>query len=59
MTKLMYIVLGILVLSGTVLMASVSPRQGSRYETIDIRALEQAVDLNALRKQDLDPAVYQ
>jgi len=59
MTKLMYIVLGILVLSGTVLMASVSPRQESRYDGLDIRALEQSMDLNALPKQDLDPTVYQ
>ena len=59
MTKLMYIVLGILVLSGTVLMASVSPRQGARYEGLDVRAFEQSMDLNALPKQELDPKVYQ
>lgn len=58
MTKLMYIVLGILVLSGTVLMASVTPHQGARYEGLEIRALERSVDLNALPKQDFDPAIY-
>jgi hypothetical protein len=58
MTKLMYIVLGILVLSGTILMASVSPRRDSRDASLDVRALEQSMNLKALPKQDLDPNVY-
>jgi len=58
MTKLMYIVLGILVLSGTILMASVSPRHDSLDASLDVRALEQSMNLKALPKQDLDPGIY-
>lgn len=58
MTKLMYVVLGILVLSGTILMASVSQRHDSRDASLDVRALEQSMNLKALPKQDLDPNVY-
>ncbi len=62
MTKLMLIVLGVLVLAGTALMVRAAPeREGtvSAQSTMDIRAIEQKVDLNALPSRDLDPTVYQ
>ena len=64
MTKLMYVVLVLLVLSGTMLMASVTPRSaggasGLGSAHLDIRALERTMDLKGLPNGDLDPKVYQ
>jgi hypothetical protein len=64
MTKLMYVVLGLLVLSGTMLMASVASRtaggaSGLGSADLDIRALERSMDLKGLPNGDLDPKVYQ
>ena len=64
MTKLMYVVLGLLVLSGTMLMASVAPHSaggapGLGSADLDIRALERSMDLYSLPKGDLDPKAYQ
>ncbi len=63
MTKLIYLVLGLLALSGTALIVAAAP--GARgtltpgQNAMDIRALERTVDVNALPKGDLDPAVYE
>jgi hypothetical protein len=64
MTKVMYLVLGLLVLSGTMLMVTAAPdgaRGNSRFEqaSMDIRALERSIDLKSLPTGDLDPAIYQ
>ena len=64
MTKVMYLVLGLLVLSGTMLMVTAAPdgaRGNSRSEqaSMDIRALERSIDLKSLPTGDLDPAIYQ
>jgi len=63
MSKLMYVVLGLLVLSGTMLMAGVAPRTtgaapSSGSADLDIRALERSVDLKGLPNNALDPQVY-
>ena len=63
MTKLMFVTLGGLVLIGVVLMVSVSPgvrgTSSAGQDATEIRALERSMDLKALPKSDLDPAVYQ
>lgn len=64
MAKLTYLVLGILVLSGTAWMVGATPH-GARgtstpkEDTMDIRALEAATDLSRLPKGDLDPKIYE
>jgi hypothetical protein len=63
MTKLMYVVLGLLVLSGTMLMASVVPHSaggalGVGSADVDVRGLEHSMDLKRLPNGDLDPQVY-
>jgi hypothetical protein len=60
MTKLMFLVLGLLVLSGTIMMVGAAPgaRGTSEQATMDIRAVERAVDMKALPNGDLDPDVY-
>ncbi|MGN6569994.1 MAG: hypothetical protein ACTHLO_01090 [Pseudolabrys sp.] len=63
MLKLMYVILGLLVFSGTMLMASVAPRSTGDAASLgsadlDIRALERSMNLKALPKHDLDPQVY-
>ena len=63
MSKLMYLVLGLLAVTGTALMVTASPlARGTAtpgQDAMDIRALERTVDHKALPKTDLDPAVYQ
>ena len=61
MTKLTFLVLGLLVLVGTALMVRAAPeRAGSASRsTMDIRTLERQLDMNALPKHELDPATYQ
>jgi hypothetical protein len=71
MTKVMCLILGSLVLSGTIMMASAAPdgargtatsTQGSLNTTqgsLDIWALERAIDVKSLPAGDLDPAIYQ
>ena len=62
MTKLMFLVLGLLVLSATALMVRAAPdlAQGiSGQATMDIRAVERTIDAGTLPKGDLDQAVYQ
>ncbi len=62
MTKLMFLVLGLVVLTATALMVSAAPdsaRDISGPATMDIQALERSIDVNTLPKGDLDPAVYQ
>jgi hypothetical protein len=63
MTKLTYLVLGLLVLSGTLLMVGVAPgRRGissTARDSMDIRAIERGIDIKALANGDLDQAVYQ
>ncbi len=62
MTKLMYLVLGLLVVSGAALIGAVAP--GARgtatpgQNAMDIPALERTIDVKALPKGDLDPATY-
>jgi hypothetical protein len=64
MTKLMYVVLGLAAISGTMLMASVTQRSAGGASDLgsadlDIRALERTIDLKGLPNGDLDPKVYQ
>ncbi len=62
MTKLMFLVLGLLALAGGALIVHAAPeRQASVsvQSTMDIRTIERKLDLNALPKDDLDPAIYQ
>ena len=63
MTKLTCLVFGLLVLSGMVLMVGAAPgargTSSAGQDAMDIRALEQAIDMQALPKGDLDPAAYQ
>jgi hypothetical protein len=59
MTKLMFLVLGLLVVTATALMVSAAPDSVRMSDQMDIRALERTIDSNALPKGDLDPAVYQ
>ncbi len=62
MTKLKYLVLGLLVVSGAALIGAVAP--GARgtatpgQNAMDIPALERTIDVKALSKRDLDPATY-
>jgi hypothetical protein len=60
MAKLMLLVFGMLALAGTVLMVRAAPdRAGAVLSTMDIQEIEKKMDLNALPKRDLDPAIYQ
>lgn len=62
MAKLTFLVLGLLVLSATVMMVGVAPGArdtNPRKDAMDIRAIERTVDVNTLPKTDLDPAVYE
>ena len=63
MTKVIYLVLGSIMLSGTVLMvgAAADEARGSKagQDAMDVRALERTIDVKALPNGDLDPAVYQ
>jgi hypothetical protein len=64
MTKVMYLILGSLVLSGTITMASaasdgVRDIATSTQGSLDIWALERAIDVKSLPAGDLDPAIYQ
>jgi len=63
MAKMIYVVLGSVMLSGTLLMAGVasdSARGASQAgkDVMDIPALERSIDLKALPNGDLDPDVY-
>jgi hypothetical protein len=64
MTKVMCLILGCLVLSGTITTVSAAPddARGTARPTqgsLDIEALERAIDVKSLPTSDLDPAIYQ
>lgn len=64
MTKAMYVVLGSVMLFGTMLMTGAGPdsaRGASEpgQNAMDIRAIESTVDVKALPNGNLDPAIYQ
>jgi hypothetical protein len=64
MTKATYVVLGSVMLFGTVLMIGAGPDSArgaseAGQNAMDIRAIESTIDLKALPNGNLDPAVYQ
>ena len=64
MTKAMYVVLGSVMLFGTMLMTGAGPNiargaSEAGQNAMDIRAIESTVDVKALPNGNLDPAVYQ
>ena len=64
MTKFMYVTLGALVLLGAGLMITAAPDKAGGSPSVaqggmDIRSLERSMNLNALPKNELDPAAFQ
>jgi hypothetical protein len=61
MAKVMFLVLGLVVLAGTAFIVRAAPERevSASQATMDIRTLERKMDMNALPKRDLDPAIYQ